>query len=922
IKISNDIFMLFYQLFIFLLIFFISIYKIHTIVLPLAPFQIKIQCKNGLSNGINGPIKKKEICPASSTSCAYIEIPIKNDKISVYECVDESILSGEDDDEEVAKHKLFSQMCDHIPKCQLLNSSLLNPSFKKYLSTTYKLPLMILLNKKLLFCCSMNSAVLEKIVQSKDKSQKLLTSSLIKCNTMTCGNGAIGCLSYQKFRKAKIIDGAEYINDEDSKDMTEYNYDDYNNIEDIKIEFNNEFDQNYRKKRDINEKEYQCVYPHLNDEVYRYCTMIYSNSNNNNRCYKEKDFEICCCYVRPNLNTCEPGEKELPPTITLPPKTVKNNLKLKKQNKSKIINYSKSKDKGILNSYKKSTNKISTDKILINKKCKFVTKQKMRRLQNDRIVPYFYKLEVCSSSKNLIIIFLQHTILSKKILIYSPSYTGSHILTNGRIADILVQNGHDVTLLILDFDSNVKFNGTKLAKVVRMTNLSETYEALMNDWLGGEDEQPDMAGISTRYAFEKVSNSICKIIVSRRKELDFLKDEKFDLGFVEMIEYCGHGILHYLNIKTTIWISTTPLHDTVAWNFGLPTTPSYIPSVEENFNGPIMNFWERLINTRQLLIQLSLQYISSEMCTSTFRNNIREDFPNLRSLARKSSIGFVMTDEILDVPRPILHKIIYIGGLGFENPKPLTSYWSSIMNMGKKGVILFSMGTGASFSLFTVEKKMDILKAFNEFPEYQFILKINKDDEESKELIKNFNNIVLTKWMPQPDLLGHENMKLFITHGGIASVIESHMNGIPMIVIPAFADQQRNAKFIEWRSTGKAILRSNLNFETLKDAINEILTNNIYKNKVNRIKKLIRTKPGTPEKKLVDWTNYVLINDGLDELNSPATDLNIFVYHGIDVLLFLILLFITLIYIFIKIFTLLFGIKKMATKKNLKQKKD
>uniref|UniRef100_A0A0K0G4J8 glucuronosyltransferase n=1 Tax=Strongyloides venezuelensis TaxID=75913 RepID=A0A0K0G4J8_STRVS len=512
------------------------------------------------------------------------------------------------------------------------------------------------------------------------------------------------------------------------------------------------------------------------------------------------------------------------------------------------------------------------------------------------------------------IILLHDVVLGRKILIYSPSYSGSHILTNGKIADTLIKEGHDVTLLILDIDSSVKFNGTKLGRVVRMNNLSEVYDNMMNDWLGNDEQQPDTASFWTRYTFEKAAYAVCEIIISRRHELDFLKEEKFDLGFVEMLEYCGHGILHYLGVKQTIWISTTPLHDNVAWNFGIPTTPSYIPSIEENFNGPIMSFYERLVNTKQLFTQLSLQYIGGEMCTSLFRKYINKDFPNLRVLAGNSSLGFVMTDEILDVPRPILHKIIYIGGLGISNPKPLNPYWNGIMNMGKKGAILFSMGTAASFSSFSVNKKLSVLRAFKEFPEYQFILKINKNDIETPELAKDLKNIVLTTWMPQLDLLGHLNMKLFITHGGISSIIESHLNGIPMIIIPSFADQQRNAKFLEWRGTGKAMLRSKLTFKNLRNAIKEVLNNERYKKNVKRIQKLMKTKPGTPERKLIEWTNFVLNNDGLIEFNSPAKDLNIFVYHSIDVLLFIILFFITLIYLLIKFIKYIISMKKKKTK--------
>uniref|UniRef100_A0A0N4Z514 glucuronosyltransferase n=1 Tax=Parastrongyloides trichosuri TaxID=131310 RepID=A0A0N4Z514_PARTI len=868
--------MCFKKVSIIIFIFFKLFLYIKCINLPLAPFQIKIQCKSGLQKGDGEVIKNKEICPSSSTSCGYFEIPMKNENISIFECVDSSILSGEDDQEESAKELLFSQICNHIPKCQVINIALLNPSFKKYLINTYKLSSNVFEKKYIIFCCSMNSAVLEKTIKLKDRTQKVKSSNLlIKCDGKTCGVGAIGCLSYQQIPKARIVNAQDYIDvendnkdfysdetyiDEDNiknKEITDDNSYDNDNIyiEPVQIEFNNEFNQDYMKKRFVRstDKEYNCVYPHLNDEIYRYCSMIYTNSNKD-RCFKGKGFKICCCYVRPEALTCDPEQKELPPIITLPPKI---------------------------------------------------------------------SLPI-TTTQTFCILLIIDGVKCAKILIYTPSYTGSHIMVNGKIADTLIKEGHDVTMLILDYDSSVKFNGTKLGKVVRMGNLSSTYEKLMGDWLTGDDNNvaiPDMASVWTRYRFEKVANSICELIIQRRHELDFLKDEQFDLGFVEMLEYCGHGILHYLGVKQTAWISTTPLHDIVAWNFALPVNPNYIPSVEENFNGPAMTFTERLINTKQLLTQLILQYVSSEMCTSLFRIHVDKSFPNLRNLAANSTLGFVMTDEILDVPRPILHKIIYIGGLGFSKTNLLNSYWDENMKMGEKGVILFSMGTGASFSLFPLNKKLDVLKAFSDFPDYHFILKINKDDNVTGELVKDYKNVVVTTWMPQSDLLAHPNMKLFITHGGIGSLIESHMNGVPMIVIPAFADQQRNAKFVEWRGTGRALLRSELCYLTLKSAIDDVLGNNNYKRKVQRIQKLIKTKPGAPEQKLIEWTNYALLNEGLVEFNSPANELSIIVYYGVDILLFIMLSFITLIYILIKFCTFVLSKSKTKTVYNKKMMK-
>lgn len=57
------------------------------------------------------------------------------------------------------------------------------------------------------------------------------------------------------------------------------------------------------------------------------------------------------------------------------------------------------------------------------------------------------------------------------------------------------------------------------------------------------------------------------------------------------------------------------------------------------------------------------------------------------------------------------------------------------------------------------------------------------------------DNLVLAKWMPQNDLLGlkypiimfqsvcsaHQNMSLFITHGGMGSVQELTLRGVPGI---------------------------------------------------------------------------------------------------------------------------------------------
>lgn len=77
------------------------------------------------------------------------------------------------------------------------------------------------------------------------------------------------------------------------------------------------------------------------------------------------------------------------------------------------------------------------------------------------------------------------------------------------------------------------------------------------------------------------------------------------------------------------------------------------------------------------------------------------------------------------------------------------------MQKGKKGVILFSLGTLAPTSLLKKSIKEEIVELFSEFEEYQFIVKVDKDDEVFINLAKDVHNIQTTSWMPQSDILGN-----------------------------------------------------------------------------------------------------------------------------------------------------------------------
>lgn len=74
----------------------------------------------------------------------------------------------------------------------------------------------------------------------------------------------------------------------------------------------------------------------------------------------------------------------------------------------------------------------------------------------------------------------------------------------------------------------------------------------------------------------------------------------------------------------------------------------------------------------------------TDLITLKFRKYIDANFKNVREIAAESALCFVNSDEFLDVARPILHKTIYIGGLGVnESSKPLQEVLYTVSNLFK-----------------------------------------------------------------------------------------------------------------------------------------------------------------------------------------------------------------------------------------------
>lgn len=88
---------------------------------------------------------------------------------------------------------------------------------------------------------------------------------------------------------------------------------------------------------------------------------------------------------------------------------------------------------------------------------------------------------------------------------------------------------------------------------------------------------------------------------------------------------------------------------------------------------------------------------------------------------------------------------------------------------------------------------------------------------------------------PQLELL--QRASLTITPAGLNTVLESISNGVPMIAIPIANDQPGVAARIVWTGCGEMIKPSKLNAPRLQTAIEQVLTQESYRNNVLKLQR-------------------------------------------------------------------------------------
>ncbi|XP_017101717.2 UDP-glucosyltransferase 2 [Drosophila bipectinata] len=355
--------------------------------------------------------------------------------------------------------------------------------------------------------------------------------------------------------------------------------------------------------------------------------------------------------------------------------------------------------------------------------------------------------------------------------------------------------------------------------------------------------------------------------------------ETFDLVLAEMLQMEPlYALAQHFN-ATLAGFSSFGADEKVDEAFGNISPLSYNPLVTSPRTSK-MTFLERLENQYEAAVELIHRHW---VHLPKMQKVYKKYFPNAKKTMEEAmdSFSLVLLGQhfSLSHPRPFLPNMIEVGGLHISHkPKPLPEDIKTFIEESKHGVIYFSMGSNVKSKDLPQETRETLLKTFAKLKQ-RVLWKFEDDDMPEKP-----DNVLIKKWYPQPDILAHPNVKMFITHGGLLSTIESIYFGKPVLGLPVFYDQFMNVGRAQRIGFGLGLDLNNLKQSELEESIQKILSTPSFAKVAASLGEQYRDQPQPALERAVWWTEYVLRHKGAPHLRSSARDLNFFQLHSLDTL--------------------------------------
>ncbi|XP_050508328.1 UDP-glucosyltransferase 2-like isoform X2 [Diabrotica virgifera virgifera] len=384
-------------------------------------------------------------------------------------------------------------------------------------------------------------------------------------------------------------------------------------------------------------------------------------------------------------------------------------------------------------------------------------------------------------------------------------------------------------------------------------------------------------------------------------------NQKFDVVIQENFLNEAFAIFHHKFNCPSIMFVPTPTTFFSNYIVANPWSPAFIPSIIGEYSAE-MNFWQRLRNTfEQVLGEYFIHHTEIPIQNKVLKKYVK-GAPDLRSILYNTSLLLISSHVSFIDPIPLQQNVIPIGGFHVTPPEPLPKKIKHFLDTAPHGVILFSMGSNKGIT-FNVRQKKDMLKVFAKLSQ-KVICNVDFASIETPE------NVLVADWLPQKDILAHPNTVAFISHGGLLGTTEAVYFGVPILGIPVYWDQAKNIEEVVAKGFAVRLDAEDIDEQTFEASLKRLINDPSYRRNAKERSQILRDQSVNQRDQAVFWVEYVIRHKGAHHLKSAALKLKWYQRYLLDIILF-----VTVASVFI-IFAIYYCIKLLASIKNQTKLKD
>ncbi|XP_046607750.1 UDP-glucosyltransferase 2-like isoform X1 [Neodiprion virginianus] len=466
-------------------------------------------------------------------------------------------------------------------------------------------------------------------------------------------------------------------------------------------------------------------------------------------------------------------------------------------------------------------------------------------------------------SLSCIICFGRHA-KGARILGMFPLQGKSHFAMFKEVLKSLANAGHQVDVVSHFPLENAPPNYTDIISL-RGTGIvvhnSMTYELLQS-----------ISSAPMQVVIKLAGNDVCESL-GKPEMQNLIKnpptDPPYDLVITELFfASCYFAFGRHLKVPV-IGLSSATIMPQANAPLGNPLNTAIVSEISDR-PASHMNFRQRLTNTlTTVYTNLQSRYYMKAQ-NDMVKKYFGPDMPDVEELERDMSLLLVNTHPIFHGIRPLTPAVVEVPGLHIHDEhSTMPVHLMKWLDDSSDGFIYFSFGSMIQFESFPSADVVEMYAAFAKVAPLRVLLKVADPDKLPPGCP---DNVLHLPWVPQVQVLKHENIRGFITHGGLMGLQEAVAYAVPLIGIPLFGDQMSNINICVERGIAVRLNYMDLKADKIVAAIKTVTQDPKYKKNMDAASKQFLDRPKSPHDTAVFWIEYIL-KHGADSLRSPAIKL-------------------------------------------------